>query len=152
MQCLNFPAYSFRIKNSQNGPCIFDIIRKKFVRLQPEEWVRQHVVRFLNETKGYPKSLINVEKQLIVNHLKKRYDVVVFQPDGSFYILVECKAPHITIDQHTFDQMARYNLQLQAKYLVVTNGLKHYYCRMNHEQKRYQFLRALPDFKHALNP
>ena len=106
MQDLNFPPYSFRIKNSQNRQYIFDGIRKKFVVLQPEEWVRQHVLRYLVFTKNYPKSLINVEKQLMVNKLKKRYDVVVFNPDGTIFLLVECKAPKVRISQSTFDQMA----------------------------------------------
>lgn len=146
MQPLNFPKYSFRVKNSENGLHIFDLIRKKFVVLQPEEWVRQHVVHFLIATKKYPKSLINVEKQLIVNNLKKRYDVVVFEPNGSIQILVECKAPEIKIDQKTFDQIAQYNYQLKSKYLMVTNGMQHYYCKMEPENEKYKFLKEIPDF------
>nr|WP_299068411.1 type I restriction enzyme HsdR N-terminal domain-containing protein [uncultured Allomuricauda sp.] len=146
MQALNFPKYSFRVKNSENGLHIFDPIRKKFVVLQPEEWVRQHIVHFLIATKKYPESLINVEKQLIVNTLKKRYDVVVFEPNGSIQILVECKAPEIKIDQKTFDQIAQYNYQLKSKYLMVTNGMQHYYCKMDHENEKYKFLKEIPDF------
>lgn len=146
MQSLNFPKYVFRIKNSQNRQYIFDGIRKKFVVLQPEEWVRQHVLHFLIFTKNYPKSLVNVEKQLTVNQLKKRYDIVVFNPDGSIYLLVECKAPDIRIDQTTFDQIARYNYQLNAKYLMVTNGLDHYYCETDHINEKYRFLAEIPDF------
>lgn len=146
MQALNFPSYCFRIKNNQNKRYIFDAIRKKFVPLQPEEWVRQHVLHFLVITKNYPKSLINVEKQLMINQLKKRYDIVVFNPNGTLYLLVECKAPEININQHTFDQIARYNTQLQANYLMVTNGLNHYYCEINHKQEKYQFLKEIPEF------
>lgn len=146
MQALNFPKYSFRIKYSQNKRYIFDIIRKKFILLQPEEWVRQHVLHFLVTTKNYPKTRINVEKQLTINHLKKRYDIVVFNPDGTLHLLVECKAPEITINQHTFDQIAQYNTRLQAGYLMLTNGRKHYYCKMDHKQEKYQFLEAIPDF------
>lgn len=146
MQPLNFPSYDFRFKNSENKIYIFDIIRKKFVLLQPEEWVRQHVVNFLIQEKKYPKSLINVEKQLTVNGLKKRYDVVVFNSDGSILILVECKAPEISISQNTFDQIARYNLQLNATYLMVTNGLQHFYCQTNSVEEKYTFLRHIPDF------
>lgn len=146
MQPLHFPAYSFRIKNSQNSLYIFDIIRKKFVLLQPEEWVRQHVLHFLVETKKYPKSLISVEKQLVVHQLKKRYDIVIFNPDGTLYLLVECKAPEIAIHQHAFDQIARYNISLQATYLMVTNGLAHYYCEMDYTQRKYRFLNDIPDF------
>src|SRR5690606_35820889 len=101
-------------------------------------WVRQHVLHYLIFSKKYPKSLVNVEKQLTVNQLKKRYDVVVFNPDGSIYLLVECKAPEVKIDQTTFDQIARYNYQLKARYLMVTNGLDHYYCEMDHELEKYR--------------
>lgn len=146
MQDLNFPPYSFRIKNSQNRQYIFDGIRKKFVVLQPEEWVRQHVLRYLVFTKNYPKSLINVEKQLLVNELKKRYDVVVYNPDGSIFLLIECKAPEVRITQATFDQIARYNYQLEAQHLMVTNGLDHYYCEMDHVNEKYRFLEDIPDF------
>ncbi len=146
MQLLNFPAYDFRFKNSENKVQIFDLIRKKFVVLQPEEWVRQHVVKYLIEEKKYPKSHINVEKQLKINNLTKRYDVVVFNSDGSIHILVECKAPEIKISQSVFDQIARYNMQLQANYLMVTNGLEHYYCKMNLLEEKYTFLRQIPDF------
>ena len=125
MQKLNFPFYTFRFKNSENKVSIFDEIRKKFIILTPEEWVRQHVVQFLLEEKKYPKSLINVEKVLKVNGLRKRYDVVVFNPDGSIYILIECKAPQIKIAQSTFDQIARYNMTMQSQFLMVTNGLNH---------------------------
>ena len=146
MQDLNFPPYSFRIKNSQNRQYIFDGIRKKFVVLQPEEWVRQHVLRYLVFTKNYPKSLINVEKQLLVNELKKRYDVVVYNPDCSIFLLIECKAPEVNITQATFDQIARYNYQLEAQHLMVTNGLDHYYCEMDHVNEKYRFLEDIPDF------
>jgi hypothetical protein len=143
---LNFKKYPFRIKNSENRTHIFDTIRKKFVVLQPEEWVRQHVVHFLIEEKKYPRSIINVEKQITVNALKKRFDIVVFNPNGSIKILVECKSPSIEITQTTFDQIAQYNLKLDAEYLMVTNGLQHYYCQIDHEREKYTFLREIPDF------
>ncbi|PCJ94879.1 MAG: restriction endonuclease subunit R [Flavobacteriaceae bacterium] len=146
MQLLNFPAYNFRFKNNENKVQIFDAIRKKFVVLQPEEWVRQHVVHYLMQEKKYPKSLINVEKQLKINNLTKRYDVVIFNSDGSIHLLVECKAPEIKISQAVFDQIARYNMQLQATYLMVTNGLEHYYCKMDLLKEKYTFLRQIPDF------
>ncbi|NNE77083.1 MAG: type I restriction enzyme HsdR N-terminal domain-containing protein [Pricia sp.] len=146
MRQLNFPKYDFRFKNSENNILIFDVIRKKFVVLQPEEWVRQHTVHFLLKNKNYPTGLINVEKQLVVNTLKKRYDIVVFDSKGTINILVECKAPGIRIDQGTFDQIARYNLQLKANYLMVTNGLDHFYCKMDFEDEKYRFLKDIPDF------
>ncbi|MDG3582249.1 type I restriction enzyme HsdR N-terminal domain-containing protein [Galbibacter pacificus] len=146
MQQLNFPAYTFRFKNSENKVHIFDSIRKKFVQLQPEEWVRQHVVAFLLNEKKYPVSLINIEKELKINSLKKRYDVLIFQPNGNIHLIVECKAPNVKITQHTFDQIARYNLSLKATYLMVTNGLEHYYCQMDYENEKYIFLKDIPSY------
>ena len=142
---LDFPSYAFRFKNSENKASIFDPIRKKFIILTPEEWVRQHVVSFLIEEKKYPKSYINVEKLLKINTINKRYDVVVFNPDGSIFLLVECKAPEIKINQTTFDQIARYNMTLKANYLMVTNGLNHYFCEMDFVQNKYNFLPQLPE-------
>jgi len=146
MQKLNFPVYSFRFKNSENKVSIFDEIRKKFILLTPEEWVRQHVVQFLLQDKKYPKSYINVEKLIKINDLSKRYDGVVFQPNGEIFLLIECKAPEVSISQQTFDQIARYNLVLKAKYLMVTNGLNHYFCQMDFENEKYVFLRELPEY------
>lgn len=146
MQNLNFPAYSFRFKNSENKVSIFDDIRKKFIILTPEEWVRQHTVQFLLQEKKYPKSYLNVEKLITINDISKRYDIVVFQPNGEIFLLIECKAPEVTITQKTFDQIARYNLKLNAKYLMVTNGLNHYFCQMDFEKEQYIFLKELPNF------
>ena len=146
MQNLNFPTYSFRLKNSENNTHIFDVIRKKFVVLQPEEWVRQHCVQYLIQEKNYPISLINVEKVVLINGLKKRYDIVVFNPDGSLALVVECKAPKVKITQAAFDQIARYNLTLKAPYLMVTNGLNHYFCTMNHNLESFEFLESLPNY------
>lgn len=147
MQKLNFPEYSFRIKNSENKHYVFDEIRKKFIVLTPEEWVRIHVVRFLLEVKKYPKSWINVEKKIEINGLTKRYDVVVYQPDGSIFLLVECKQPKIEINQNTFDQIARYNMILKATYLMVTNGLNHYFCEIDSEKEQYVFLNDIPTYQ-----
>ena len=123
---------------------VFDEIRKKFVVLTPEEWVRIHVIQFLITQHNYPRSLINVEKQLKLNNTVKRYDVVIFNKDGSVFMIVECKAPQIPITQNTFDQIARYNLALEAQYLMVTNGLEHYFCQMDFENQRYVFLNEVP--------
>lgn len=146
MQKLNFPAYTFRFKNSENKVAIFDVIRKKFIILTPEEWVRQHTVQFLLEEKKYPKSYINVEKLIKVNDTSKRYDIAVFKPNGELFLLIECKAPEVAISQDTFDQIARYNLKLKAEYLMVTNGLNHYFCQMDFENEKYVFLKELPNF------
>ncbi len=147
MQKLNFPSYSFRFKNSENKVSIFDEIRKKFIILTPEEWIRQHVVQLLLQDKKYPKSYINVEKLIKVNDLSKRYDIIVYQPNGEIFLLVECKSSDVKIDQKTFDQIARYNLTLNAKYLMVTNGLNHYFCQMDFENEKYVFLKELPNFE-----
>jgi hypothetical protein len=144
MQKLNFPTFTFRFKNSENKVAIFDEIRKKFIILTPEEWVRQHAVKFLLQEKNYPKSYINVEKLIKINDLNKRYDIVVYQPNGELFLLIECKAPDVKIAQQTFDQIARYNLVLKAKYLMVTNGLNHYFCQMDFENEKYIFLEVLP--------
>lgn len=150
MQKLNFKNYTFRFKNSENKVAIFDEIRKKFIILTPEEWVRQHVVRYLLEEKNYPKSYINVEKIIKINGLIKRYDVVIFNPDGSIFLLVECKAPAVAISQNTFDQIARYNMSLNAVHMMVTNGLNHYFCQMDYEQEKYFFLEDLPEYTPTL--
>jgi len=144
MRDLNFPKFQFRFKSSENKLFIFDEIRKKYVMLTPEEWVRQHVVHFLIVVKKYPKSYINVEKIVKINDMNKRYDVVVFDPKGTIFLLVECKEPQVEITQDVFDQIARYNSSLNAQLLMVTNGLNHYYCKLDYENKKYQFLADLP--------
>ena len=146
MRELNFPRYSFRLKNSENKVAVFDELRKKFVLLTPEEWVRQHVVQFLLQEKNFPKSLLNVEKQLKVHDLIKRYDVLAYRPNGSIHLVVECKAASVPITQDTFDQIARYNLALKATYLMVTNGLQHYFCQLDYEAEKYHFLQDLPEW------
>lgn len=149
MQQLNFKKYAFRFKNNENKPLIFDPVRKKFMVLTPEEWVRQHVLNFLLDEKNYPISHINVEKQLELNGTKKRYDIVVFNNNGSIQLIVECKRPEVTITQTTFDQIARYNMALNASYLMVTNGVHHYYCRIEKEKERYIFLEELPTYQNT---
>ena len=146
MQELSFPKFEYRFKSTENKVSIFDVIRKKFIILQPEEWVRQHCIHYLINVKRFPLSLINVEKELIINGLKKRYDIVVYNSDGSIHLIVECKSYKVEINQNTFDQIARYNLTLDANYLMVTNGINHYYCQMNMQEERYAFLRDIPEY------
>ncbi len=146
MHPLNFPACDFRFKNSENKVLIFDVVRKKFVVLQPEEWVRQHVLHHLIRDKNYPASHINVERLLTLHHRKKRYDIVVYNPNGGIHLLVECKSPAIRITQEAFDQIARYNMELRATYLMVTNGLENFYCQMDYQGEKYIFLHHIPDF------
>lgn len=146
MQALNLPSYDFKLKSNENKTLIFDNFRKKYVVLTPEEWVRQHFAQFLVDEKGYPVPLIALEKQLSINGLKKRTDIVVYNTKGLPEIIVECKAPNINIGQDTFDQIARYNLKLNAEYLIVTNGLEHYFCKMDVESESYHFLKDIPHY------
>ena len=146
MEQLNFPAYAFTLKNKENKMYILDLIRKKNLLLTPEEWVRQHCINFLNSELGYPKSLINVEKQIKIHGRLKRYDIVVYTTQGSVNILVECKAPSILISQDTFDQIAKYNMTLNSMYLMLTNGKDHYFCFMDFENKTYRFISELPKY------
>ena len=143
---LNLPKYAFKIKNKENKLYIFDKIRKKDLVLTEEEWVRQNFVSYLHEDKKYPLSLIAVEKQCKVNDLIKRTDILVFDKTGSPHIIVECKAPQVKINQDTFDQIARYNMKLNATFLILTNGLQHYYCQMDHVEQRYTFLKEIPNY------
>jgi hypothetical protein len=145
MQALQFPSYQFRFKSKENKTLIFDEVRKKFVVLTPEEWVRQHTLQYLILNKGYSRSLIAVERQIALANTVKRYDIVVFDTAGKVTVIVECKAPHIAISQQTFDQIARYNLNTQAQYLMVTNGISHYFCQMDYQNERYIFLEQLPN-------
>jgi hypothetical protein len=147
MQKLNLPDYKFKFKSNENKMLIFDNLRKKYMVLTPEEWVRQHFVQFLIEEKKYPVSLIALEKQLTINNRKKRTDILVFNKEGNHDIIVECKAPTIKITQAAFDQIARYNLKLKANFLVVTNGIEHFYCKMDFEKETYVFLKEIPDYK-----
>lgn len=144
---LSFPDYSFRFKNKENKTAIFDPIRKKFVILTPEEWVRQHTIQYLQKALYYPVSHINVEKELLVNNIKKRYDIVVHDLNGDIEILIECKAPNVSITQKTFDQIAQYNMALEAKMLMVTNGLNHYYCTIDYGTQNYTYLEKLPAYQ-----
>ncbi|MDA8897768.1 type I restriction enzyme HsdR N-terminal domain-containing protein [Flavobacteriaceae bacterium] len=147
MEQLNFPNYAFTLKNRENKTYIVDLIRKKNLLLTPEEWVRQHCLHFLISELGYPKSLINVEKQIKINGQLKRYDIVVYSSQGDVHILVECKAPSIAISQNTFDQIAQYNMTLNSNFLMLSNGKEHYFCVMDFEKKSYKFIKELPKYK-----
>ena len=118
MQKLNYPSYTFKLKTNENKTLIFDIVRKKYVTLTPEEWVRQHTIHYLFKEKNYPISLMAVEKQLKIRTLRKRIDIVSYTNDGIPFLIVECKAPSVQISQDTFDQIARYNLKLEAHTLA----------------------------------
>ncbi len=148
MEALNLPTYQFRLRKNKEGKTeIFDAIRKAFYILTPEEWVRQNFIQFLISEKHFPASLMAVEKGLKVNGMQKRTDLVQYNNKGRPVLIVECKAPHIKLSQDTFDQAARYNLTLQVDYLIITNGLEHYACKMNYAEHKIQFLKELPNFE-----
>jgi hypothetical protein len=147
MQNLNLPAFDYQLKSNENKTLIFDIIRKKYVVLTPEEWVRQHFVNYLISVKNYPVSLIAIEKQIQLHKVTKRFDILIFSNIGKPYILIECKATNVQIGQNTFDQIARYNSEIDAEFLIVTNGLDHFCCQMDFDSKKYIFLNSIPDFQ-----
>ena len=141
---LNLPSFEAKVIRKDGRPAIFDFIRRRYVALTPEEWVRQHFVHFLIEHKGYPRALMANEVQLKLNHTQKRCDTVLYRRDLTAQMIVEYKAPDVEITQAVFDQIGRYNLFLHVEYLVVSNGLQHYCCRMDYVQNRYQFLPDIP--------
>ena len=147
MEKLNFDPYPIPLKNRENKRYIFDIIRKKDLVFTPEEWVRQHCIHYLIHEKKYPIGLINVEKKIELFGVTKRYDIVVYDRQGQVELLVECKAPTIPIDQKVFDQIAQYNLRLNSRYLMVSNGLQHIFCQLNYAQASYRFLETLPQYR-----
>ena len=150
MEDLSLPAYDFRYTERENKKYIFDIIRKKYVLLTPEEWVRQNFIRYLLEEKGYIQSLVRVEMFFKLNRLSKRADIALFDRNGKPKVLVECKSPKIAISQVVFEQVARYNLSFKVDFLVVTNGMQHFCCKMDYEKKSYTFLKEIPGFDEVI--
>lgn len=145
---LNLPEYNFRIRKTEKGLQIFDSLRKKFLVLTPEEWVRQNFIQYLIEEKKYPASLIAIETGLKYNKLQKRSDITVHDRKGNVWMIIECKKPDVKISQDTFDQVATYNMshKVKTRFLAVTNGLKHYCCELDYEQENYSFLKDFPEF------
>ncbi len=144
MQTLNLPTYSFKIKSENDRLLIFDDFRKRTVVLSPEEWVRQNFARFLVEERGVPSGRIVIEKSLRINKLTKRCDILLydnFQP----LLIVECKSPTVKIDQSVFDQIMVYNMQFHVRYLIVTNGLDHFCCKLD-ENGKMNFLNDIPNY------
>jgi len=146
LQPLNLPPHPFKISDNNGQLTLFDEIRKKHIIITPEEWVRQHFVQYLINQKKYPKSLIKLEGGVKLNGMPRRTDIVVFNSAGEKILLVECKAPSIEVNQKVFDQVARYNITHRIPLLAVTNGLQHYYCRVDFDNKKYHFLEQLPEY------
>ena len=134
------------MKSEAEKTYIFDVVRKKYLLLNPEEWVRQNFIHYLNKEKKYPLGLMGVEQMVKYNSLKTRADIVMYNTEGKANIIVECKAPDVKITQDTFNQIAKYNSQLKVKYLMVTNGMNHYCCKMDYESNRITFLEEIPSY------
>ena len=142
---LAFPKYEFRLKEVNQKKFIFDEIRKKYIQLTAEDWVRQNCIKFLISKKKYNKDLISVEKKInLSNSISKRFDIVIYNKNSECELLVECKAPNIEINQKTFDQIFKYDTMLNAKFLMLTNGIIHYYCKVDKLNNKVFFLKNLP--------
>jgi hypothetical protein len=146
MQQLNLPPYEIRVREERGRHQIFDFLRHRYVTLTPEEWVRQHFVHFLVEHKGYPKGLLANEVELRIGEKKLRCDTLLYNKELQPQMIVEYKAPEIVLTNRVFDQITAYNMLLHVDYLVISNGLQHYCCRMDYEQRCYEFLRDIPTY------
>ena len=147
MQPLNFPVYPLRIQQIKKQYRVFDRIRKKYIVLTPEEWVRQHLVWYLIEELKYPEGLINLEYSFTVNNNPVRCDLIVFSSDGKPLLLAECKAPSISIGNTTLQQAGRYNIVTRTNWLIVTNGLKHLCCKVDHKDQKITFANEMPYYQ-----
>ncbi|QQS51999.1 MAG: type I restriction enzyme HsdR N-terminal domain-containing protein [Bacteroidota bacterium] len=146
MQALNLPLYSFNIQNKGSKKEIFDEIRRCFVVLTPEEWVRQNILKYLVTEKGFPNGLISIEAGLRVNRLKRRYDGLIYSRQNLPLVLLECKAPAVSINQAVFDQIFAYNTSVSAPYLLITNGMNHFFLKRNAEGKM-EFMNTIPEYR-----
>lgn len=144
---LNLPAYETRMCSRDGKTMIFDPLRKAYVALTPEEWVRQHFVNFMTNFKGYPATLMANEVAIMLNGMKRRCDTVVYDKELRPRVIVEYKAPSVKITKEVFAQISRYNLTLQVDYLIVSNGLRHYCCKMDYEKGSYTFLQEIPEYR-----
>jgi type I site-specific restriction endonuclease len=143
---LNLPITVLKTKLVEGTTQVFDQVRKKYLVLTPEEWVRQHFIHYLNQEKNYPLGLMGVEKMVKYNSMQTRADIVLYATDGKPNMIVECKAPNVKITQDTFNQIAKYNFKLQVPLLVVTNGIQHFCCQMDYENNSIRFIEEIPKF------
>ena len=151
MTQLNLPVAELRIKKQNGKDYVFDRLRKQFVRLTPEEFVRQQFISFLVEHKGYPSGRMANEIEIVHGNVRKRCDTVLYDSYLQALMIIEYKAPSVEIDQKTFDQISRYNLVLQVPWLIVSNGILHYCCRMDKEKKAYVYVNEIPDYNTIKN-
>jgi type I site-specific restriction endonuclease len=146
MPQLNLPNVALKTKLVEGTTQVFDAVRKKYLVLTPEEWVRQHFIHYLNKEKNYPLGLMGVEQMVKYNNMQTRADIVLYTADGKPNVIVECKAPNVKITQDAFNQIAKYNFKLKVEFLVVTNGMQHFCCKMDYEKKINCFLKEVPAF------
>lgn len=151
MQALNLPKADLRILQRENYPVVFDILRRRYVKLTPEEWVRQHFVHYLINMKGYPASVIGNEVEIDLFGTRKRCDSVVYDCEANPLMIIEYKATDVSITQRVFEQISRYNIRLHVKWLIVSNGLQHYCCQINYETKSCIFLPDIPSYEEVLS-
>lgn len=147
MQRLNLPTYLFNTKLENDRTYIFDNIRRKYLLLTPEEWVRQNFIQYLIAEKKVPPALISVEKALKINKLTKRTDILIHNREGKVCTIIECKAPEVNLTSEVFDQILRYNISYLVPFIIITNGLNHYCCQLNYQTGQYQFLKEIPEYK-----
>jgi len=143
---LNLPGFKFRFKQEGGQSFIFDDLRKKFVVLTPEEWVRQNFVKYLVEGKKYPPALMVVEKKVVINQLPQRFDLLVYHRNGQPFLIAEFKSPDIKITQQVFDQVVRYNMALKVECIVVSNGYNHFACRIDYIKNDFSYLNEIPEY------
>jgi hypothetical protein len=144
---LNLPEFEYNVKKAEGKVWIFDIIRKRFIVLTPEEWVRQHFVNYIITELKYPRALIKIETGLVYNKLSKRSDIIVHNRQGQPWMIIECKAPELKLSQQTLQQVTMYNASIRANYIVVTNGLVHLCCEVNWADRVTTLLKAFPDYE-----
>lgn len=147
MQQLNLPTCDLKIKNEEGNQFVLDIIRKKYVVLTPEEWVRQHFIHLMINHLKYPKALLKIESGLSYFKSAKRSDITLMNPEGSLFLVVECKAPDVKINQKALNQISVYNKELQAQYVAITNGIKHFIWLYDKDKEQYQQLVKFPEFQ-----
>ncbi len=147
MQKLKLPSYAFSIREINGKSQIFDDIRHKWIVLTPEEWVRQHFLKFLVAEKKFPRSLMAIEKKVIINSLPQRFDLLVYDKQGNPLMIAEFKAPEVAIGQSVFDQAVRYNSALKAPYFLISNGLIHFACKVNLETRVSEYLHEIPGYQ-----
>ena len=146
MNELNLPSFDIKIRGTREKPEVYDFLRQRYVALTPEEWVRQHFVHWLVEDKGYPKGLLANEVAMKCGDKTLRCDSILYDKEARPQMIIEYKAPTVSVTQRVFSQISAYNLLLHVDYLVISNGLQHYCCRMDYERQTYHFLQEVPDF------